>query len=57
MSICNVTFCLIQNVTPDPRKSCGPYKPVPIAQTKEQLALKNVGPDNHDTIGMILFLQ
>ncbi|XP_070552984.1 N(4)-(Beta-N-acetylglucosaminyl)-L-asparaginase-like [Ptychodera flava] len=46
-----------QNVTPDPKKSCGPYKPNKarkIKLSKEQRYNKEVGEGNHDTIGMVV---
>ncbi|VDI49120.1 N4-(beta-N-acetylglucosaminyl)-L-asparaginase [Mytilus galloprovincialis] len=45
------------NVTPDPTKNCGPYKPKPVLeslQQSENRRNKNIGPRNHDTIGMIV---
>ncbi|XP_068144759.1 putative N(4)-(beta-N-acetylglucosaminyl)-L-asparaginase GA14866 [Drosophila tropicalis] len=46
-----------RNVFPDPKISCGPYKPkpTPITRWKEDRARTEykIGHDNHDTIGMI----
>ncbi|RWS25218.1 putative N(4)-(beta-N-acetylglucosaminyl)-L-asparaginase-like protein [Leptotrombidium deliense] len=39
------------NVTPDPKKSCGPYKP--IAGSDSHIANISVNEHNHDTIGMV----
>lgn len=45
-----------QNVVPDPTTSCGPYKPIndseAVSSTDRRSTL--IGPDNHDTIGMII---
>ncbi|XP_006820274.2 N(4)-(Beta-N-acetylglucosaminyl)-L-asparaginase-like [Saccoglossus kowalevskii] len=39
-----------ENVTPDPTTQCGPYSPI-----EESVSSKTVtGPDNHDTIGMVV---
>ena len=47
-----------QNVTPDPEKSCGPYKPIKLDHAEsntdyQQSKTSNVY-KNHDTIGMIV---
>ncbi|XP_076435841.1 N(4)-(beta-N-acetylglucosaminyl)-L-asparaginase-like [Babylonia areolata] len=47
-----------QNVTPDPRSSCGPYRPL-AKRGRGVLGARGrgsaaVGPDNHDTIGMVV---
>ncbi|KRF98171.1 uncharacterized protein Dwil_GK27738 [Drosophila willistoni] len=46
-----------RNVYPDPKITCGPYKPnrTSITPEKENSVGKEhtIGPDNHDTIGMI----
>ncbi|KAK7503830.1 hypothetical protein BaRGS_00004953 [Batillaria attramentaria] len=43
-----------KSVIPNPTKSCGPYKPRPRLPTVRQKASDSVGPDNHDTIGMVV---
>ncbi|KAK6173192.1 hypothetical protein SNE40_016691 [Patella caerulea] len=45
-----------QNVTPDPKKSCGPYKPIQnLYNTYSSSRIdKNIGKTNHDTIGMLI---
>ncbi|VDO15187.1 unnamed protein product [Brugia timori] len=54
-----------KNVSPDPTKSCGPYKPtndkdklaysdVAITDLPEKFSHKNAYHRNHDTIGMIV---
>lgn len=44
-----------QNVTPDPKTSCGPYKPQTHgAQTLRQRPSPDIGRRNHDTIGMVV---
>jgi len=43
------------NVSPDPSKSCGPYKPIQVnKQFKGQRYNKHVSDKSHDTIGMIV---
>ncbi|CAG2229804.1 AGA [Mytilus edulis] len=45
------------NVTPDPTKNCGPYKPMSVLESLQQTenrGNKNIGPRNHDTIGMVV---
>lgn len=57
-----------QDVTPDPRQSCGPYTPKTqtMGDPEEQdspgndiqsASAHNIGEDNHDTIGMIVIDQ
>ncbi|XP_045204023.2 N(4)-(Beta-N-acetylglucosaminyl)-L-asparaginase-like [Mercenaria mercenaria] len=41
-----------ENVSPDPRKSCGPYHPIRSSQVIDKY-MKNVDRNNHDTIGII----
>lgn len=41
------------NVTPDPTTSCGPYRPMNVTKRKTDNR-PATGPDNHDTIGMIV---
>ncbi|KAG8592044.1 hypothetical protein GDO81_000386 [Engystomops pustulosus] len=42
------------NVTPNPEKSCGPYKPLkPLPESKTTSIQKKVDLRSHDTIGMI----
>ncbi|XP_060554336.1 N(4)-(Beta-N-acetylglucosaminyl)-L-asparaginase-like [Ruditapes philippinarum] len=48
-----------KNVLPDPKTSCGPYKPTPFPPEIQHEKLldcsyKGIGEDNHDTIGMIV---
>lgn len=48
--------CLcIQNVEPDPKTSCGPYKPKQLLTKSFSTAreAKNIDRYNHDTISMI----
>ncbi|XP_064480861.1 N(4)-(Beta-N-acetylglucosaminyl)-L-asparaginase-like [Ornithodoros turicata] len=40
-----------KNVLPDPKTSCGPYKPIPPKRTTRSTS---ASADNHDTIGMIV---
>ncbi|XP_075919666.1 N(4)-(beta-N-acetylglucosaminyl)-L-asparaginase-like [Petromyzon marinus] len=40
-----------KNVTPDPDKSCGPYKPI---ASSTQTWSSPIGIDNHDTIGVVV---
>ncbi|XP_068144758.1 putative N(4)-(beta-N-acetylglucosaminyl)-L-asparaginase GD10667 [Drosophila tropicalis] len=46
-----------RNVYPDPKTTCGPYKPKPttISSVKknDDQTDYNIGPDNHDTIGIV----
>ncbi|XP_064537889.1 LOW QUALITY PROTEIN: putative N(4)-(beta-N-acetylglucosaminyl)-L-asparaginase GH22932, partial [Drosophila montana] len=42
-----------QGVTPDPKLSCGPYKPLTHVHEERNRTEYNIGPDNHDTIGMV----
>lgn len=50
-----------QNVLPDPRSACGPFKPVPLHESRGRKVARKItktrvppiGPDNHDTIGVI----
>lgn len=49
----------LQDVTPDPTKSCGPYKLKPQTQCSLSRRIKQDVPSvfntgNHDTIGMIV---
>lgn len=44
----------VQNVWPDPSKSCGPYKPSPSGvKMTPPTANQDISQENHDTIGMI----
>jgi isoaspartyl peptidase/L-asparaginase-like protein (Ntn-hydrolase superfamily) len=44
-----------KNVTPDPKTSCGPYKPQKPGMLKVgQQPSRDVGQHNHDTIGMVV---
>ena len=46
----------LQNVLPDPKKNCGPYRPLKSYNKKasKMTSDSNFGKDgNHDTIGMI----
>ncbi|KAM9328980.1 N(4)-(beta-N-acetylglucosaminyl)-L-asparaginase [Gastrophryne carolinensis] len=44
-----------KNVSPNPEKSCGPYKPVKgIKQVKSPSVEEKIDVQNHDTIGMIV---
>ncbi|XP_053400380.1 putative N(4)-(beta-N-acetylglucosaminyl)-L-asparaginase GE19290 [Mercenaria mercenaria] len=48
-----------KNVVPDPKQSCGPYKPKPFPPNRNKQELsedsyKGIGSDNHDTIGMVV---
>ena len=49
-------FLTLKNVVPDPTKSCGPYhptnRPVTRSATTDKRSMQ-IGPDNHDTIGII----
>jgi isoaspartyl peptidase/L-asparaginase-like protein (Ntn-hydrolase superfamily) len=40
-----------RNVSPDPKEHCGPYRPAKIHSSHKHAI---TGPDNHDTIGMIV---
>lgn len=42
----------MQNVFPDPRRSCGPYHPIrePVKANKK---FDNINEGNHDTIGIV----
>ncbi|XP_052076201.1 N(4)-(Beta-N-acetylglucosaminyl)-L-asparaginase-like isoform X2 [Mytilus californianus] len=45
------------NVTPDPTKNCGPYKPKSVLESLQQTEYrgnKNIDRRNHDTIGMVV---
>nr|BAX00386.1 aspartylglucosaminidase [Aurelia sp. SETO] len=42
-----------KNVSPDPKTSCGPYKPLRKSELKEEPARNPVDSNNHDTIGMV----
>jgi N4-(beta-N-acetylglucosaminyl)-L-asparaginase len=42
-----------RNVTPDPTKNCGPYKPISNAIYSDRKLNSNVSNKSHDTIGMI----
>ena len=52
-------FCFfltkLQNVSPDPKKSCGPYQPTESTRLLQENSRndKGVGYLNHDTIGMV----
>lgn len=44
-----------QNVVPDPKNSCGPYKPDKIKRKEVRKGFDpHTWPENHDTIGMIV---
>ena len=43
-----------QNMTPDPKTSCGPYRPNPRTTIRRNIPSKqNIDVNNHDTIGII----
>jgi len=42
---------LLKNVSPDPEKYCGPYKPSSLQTSKPKTNL--IDTKNHDTIGML----
>ncbi|CAC5359608.1 AGA [Mytilus coruscus] len=45
------------NVTPDPTKNCGPYKPKSVLESLQQTenrGKKGIGRRNHDSIGMVV---
>ena len=44
-----------KNVSPDPKKSCGPFKP--LDNQKHQKRRSLASEKNHDTIGMVAFDQ
>ena len=44
---------VVQDVTPNPRTSCGPYSPNPSQTTRHASVNKDIDADNHDTIGII----
>ena len=47
---------LSKDVTPDPRKYCGPYSPLQNGKMNKSEGLKHsnsIGQDNHDTIGIL----
>jgi len=48
-------YSLIQNVSPDPRTSCGPYRPDndTLTYIPRSGRVNDIGIDNHDTIGII----
>jgi len=43
-----------KNVLPDPKTSCGPYKPHDQSKVTDQASKVQVDANNHDTIGMIV---
>ncbi|XP_013791268.1 putative N(4)-(beta-N-acetylglucosaminyl)-L-asparaginase GA14866 [Limulus polyphemus] len=44
-----------QNVNPNPRVSCGPYKPLyKKAEINTKVSTPQFGPNNHDTVGMVV---
>ena len=45
----------LQNVSPDPKKSCGPYQPTESTRLLQENSRndKGIGYLNHDTIGMV----
>lgn len=43
----------MQNVNPDPKKSCGPYNPSSNLLEESTRKDKGIGYLNHDTIGMV----
>lgn len=43
--------CLMQNVSPDPEKYCGPYKPNSSKYSKHNSNFMDI--KNHDTIGIV----
>lgn len=54
---CEILADCLQNVAPDPRKSCGPYQPVKRRGRRQVKRSSRVSPwvdeNNHDTIGLI----
>ena len=44
-----------KNVSPDPKKSCGPFKPLETQKNQKRRSLASE--KNHDTIGMVAFDQ
>lgn len=50
ISLISVIF---QLVNPDPRTSCGPYTRTQISGNSLEHTRDGIGPDNHDTIGMV----
>lgn len=50
-SNCSTNFWI--NVTPDPTRSCGPYKPTEILESSTDTGTDSDS-ENHDTIGMIV---
>lgn len=46
-------FHNLQNVSPDPKKSCGPYNPNAVLSKIQNREDKQVSYLNHDTIGMV----
>ncbi len=51
-------YLSLQNVFPDPEKSCGPYSPIGVKDKQSinpgQQVNTHVDETNHDTIGMIV---
>lgn len=50
-----IYYTCFQNVYPDPRKQCGPYKPrhETVLKKDETFQRPNIDGRNHDTIGMV----
>lgn len=56
----NQSINILQNVTPDPTKNCGPYKPISVLESLQKTEFrgnKGIGIHNHDTIGMVVIDQ
>ncbi|XP_005093163.1 N(4)-(Beta-N-acetylglucosaminyl)-L-asparaginase [Aplysia californica] len=43
-----------KNVVPDPTLHCGPYRPAENVSSSGNHDIMDTGPDNHDTIGMVV---
>lgn len=43
-----------KNVSPDPKTSCGPYKPLPASEMVRDHRRNKADSNNHDTVGMIV---
>lgn len=43
-----------QDVLPDPRSNCGPYRPRPGKVHEMQRSSASISHNNHDTIGMVV---
>ena len=57
LSPCNsiLKYCLFpqNDVSPNPKKTCGPYKPHGTQLDRERYN-RNINKDNHDTVGMLV---